>query len=98
MISRKRLVKVETALTPKQAVLLWLTEARHPGSPAEDQTNLAKLPLSEFPRSRINRQVAIAVRAAMKGQPEDLIAKAVRSAAMEADFLMMVALTVNQEI
>ena len=94
----KRLVKIQAALSPEQAALLWLQEARRTGSLAENSSALAKLPLSQSPRSRINRQVATAVRGAMKGQPAEQIDKAVRWAAMQAEFLVLLALKVNEEI
>jgi hypothetical protein len=97
MITTKRLVKIEGALSPEQTVLLWLRGARTCPF-AEYGRTLCHLPLSDFPRSRINRQVAGAVREAMKARPAELIEQAVRSAAMQADFLILLALTINEEV
>jgi hypothetical protein len=98
MSNPKRLVKIEAALSPQQAVILWLRGARLESSLAELNNRLTKLPLSETPRSRINRQVAGAVRVALKGRSTEMIEKAVRAAAMQADFLILLVLTVNEEI
>jgi hypothetical protein len=98
MSVRSRLRNVAKRLTPQQAALFWLKEAQRTGSLAEYQTRLAKLPLAQFPRSRINRQIIMAVREATKGQPPDLIHRAMRSAAIHADFLIMLILEVNKVV
>jgi hypothetical protein len=98
MINQKRLMKIEEALSPVQVVLLLIQRSRETQSFYEYCSNIASLPLSESPRSRVNTQVAGAVRNGMKGQPLELVQKAVRSAAMEADFLVLLAFRVNEEI
>ena len=98
MTTHNRLIKIQASLTPKQAVLLLISEAQKTGSLQEYASKWLKLPLAEFPRSRINRQVAIAVRTAMKDQSRELVEKAVRAAAMEADFLMVLFFAINEAI
>ena len=98
MTTHNRLIKIQASLTPKQAVLLLISEAQKTGSLQEYASKWLKLPLAEFPRSRINRQVAIAVRTAMKDQSRELVEKAVGAAAMEADFLMVLFFAINDAI
>jgi hypothetical protein len=95
---RSRLRKVALRLTPQQAALFWLKETQRTGSFAEYQRRVAKLPLAQFPRTRINRQITVAVREALKGQPPDLIRRTMRSAAIHADFLIMLILELNKVV
>jgi hypothetical protein len=98
MNKRPRTRRVEMKLTPQQAVLFWLREVQRAGSLTEYQRSLANLPLSQFPRSRINRQITVAVREALKDSSADLICRTTRSAAMQADFLILLILEVNQAV
>jgi hypothetical protein len=98
MSIQKRLVKIQGALRPEQAVLLLIREARETESFYLYCSGLYERPPSEFPRNRINREVASAIRLAMKGKSAESVEKAVRSAAMEADFLVLLAFKVNEEV
>jgi hypothetical protein len=98
MSIQKRLVKIQGSLRPEQAVLLLIHEARETESFYLYCSGLHERPPSECPCNRINREVASAIRLAMKGKPAELVEKAVRSAAMEADFLLVLAFRVNEEV
>src|SRR5205814_1683801 len=89
VISPSRLIRVESALTPKQAVLLWLRE-EHQGKTSDEYLRwMMEKPPSAAPRPRVERQVADATRAAMRGQDSNRVAQAVRQAQMHADFLIL---------
>src|ERR1041384_3446501 len=59
---KRRLEKVEAALTPKQAFLLWLEEARQDESYAPHVLAHRGQPMEEHPYRRLPRQVEQAVR------------------------------------
>jgi hypothetical protein len=88
MTYAKRLTTIESALTPKGAVLLWLKEAQK-----LDYLKFAEKvfegPAWQAPRSRIPKRVAQAVRDSLRKQraKPELIGKAVREARDQADFL-----------
>jgi len=85
----KRVSRIEVALTPKQAVMLWLSQEQQGRTSVEICRDLLQLPRSAAPRSKVGAQVAMAIRTAMKGQDSERIAQAVRQARMEADFLLL---------
>jgi hypothetical protein len=89
MINKKRLTQVETALTPKAAVLLWLRREHQGKTTREYIQGLVQLPASAAPRPRIGRQVAAATQSAMKGHDPDRIQRAAWQARMDADFLIV---------
>ena len=64
-----RFSRIELDMTPQQRVLHWLNDAKRAGPFAGFPSRLARAPLAETPRNQINRQIAAAVRDAMKGQP-----------------------------
>ena len=89
MLKQKRLIRIETSLTPKQAVMLWLRQ-EHQGKISHEYARwLIQRPPSAAPRPRVGKQVADAIRAAMKGQEPGRINHAVRQGQMYADFLIM---------
>jgi len=89
MLKQKRLIRIETSLTPKQAVMLWLRE-EHQGKVSDEYARwLIQRPASAAPRPRVGKQVADAIRAAMKGQEPARINQAVRQGQMYADFLVL---------
>jgi hypothetical protein len=83
----KRLDKVQGALTPKQAVSLWMEEAHRYPNLQEYVQFLRGQPEHEAPLSRLPDQVEDAVTESMKGQPKDVIATAVRRAVRDVVFL-----------
>jgi hypothetical protein len=58
----RRLAKIEAALSPKQAFLLWLEEAREHGSLAALVVSMKGQPIEEHPYQRLPRRVEQAVR------------------------------------
>jgi len=95
----KRLTRIETSLTPKQAVLLWLKETLPLGR--DDWTVRAwRAPLHETPRFRISLMVEKAVRKSLsqKGMKEEFIAHVVLEAQKEVDFLFVLISDVRQDL
>ena len=91
----KRLDKVEGSLTPKQAALLWLQEARQfPDSTAYSRS-LKDGPGAAFPLPTMERQVEASVRSAMKGQPRREVDAAVTRACRDVVFLFKLVTTAN---
>jgi hypothetical protein len=95
----KRLTRIETSLTPKQAVLLWLKEAQ--------QLDLKELleksftcPMHEAPPVRIPEMVEKAVcdTLSKKGMKPESIAHAALEAWKQADFLFVLLCDVQQEV
>jgi hypothetical protein len=93
------LVKVETSLTPKQAVLLWLKEAQQFDS-GEFLEKSFKGPMHEAPRVRIPEMAEQAVRDSLskKGMKPELISKAALEAWKQADFMFVLVHRLNEEI
>ena len=65
---KQRLGKVETALTPQQAVRQWLLEAHQYHSLAAYVAYLKTQPLAKYPLPRLSQQVADAVLAGHQGR------------------------------
>lgn len=100
MSADRRLAKLESALSPKTAVLLWLTEAHaFPALPAYVGW-LMDQPKSVAPLARIPEQVEAAVRASLRGAslrgaPRTSVEPAVARAVKEAIFLFELVLALN---
>jgi hypothetical protein len=99
MTLRQRLARIQTSLTPKQAVLLWLKEVQH----LENDDFLeksCKCPMHEAPRVRVPEMAAKAVRDSLstKGTKPELIARAELEAWKQADFLVVLVLKLNEEV
>src|SRR5450759_3236808 len=73
MIARRRLAKLEGALSPKAATLLWLTEAHGFGSLEAYVDWLVDQPADAAPFWRVPEQAEHAVRAAMRGEPRSAV-------------------------
>ncbi len=85
--TKRRISGIQAALTPKQAVILWMGEAqRFPGL-AECARFLLGQPLSAYPLDRLPAQVTRAVREAMKGHPRREVEIAVVQAVRDVQFL-----------
>jgi hypothetical protein len=94
----KRLLKVETALTPRQAIVLWLQEA-HAFPVITDYARwLHTQPETAYPLERLPRQVEEATRTAMKGQARDEVDRAVRMAIRDVVFLFHLHEEANRKI
>jgi hypothetical protein len=98
MIKQKRLTRIETSLTPKQAVLLWLRQEHQGRTSREYLRYTLQQPSSARPRTRVETQVINAIRPAMKGQEAGRIHQAVRQAQMYADFLILLVSRTNSVI
>lgn len=95
MSADRRLAKLENALAPKTAVLLWLTEAHaFPGLPAYVDW-LTDQPKAVAPLVRIPEQVEAAVCVSMRGAPRTSVEAAVARAVKEAVFLFELVLALN---
>jgi hypothetical protein len=98
MIKQKRLTRIETSLTPKQAVVLWLRQEHQGRTSMEYLRYMIQQPSSATPRTRVEGQVVDAIRAAMKGQEAGRIHQAVRQGQMYADFLILLVSRTNSVI
>ena len=72
----QRVAKLETGLTPKQAILLWFQEAHGFNTIFEYIHHLKSQPDSAAPIPRLTDQVAEAVKQTLKGHPREEIDKA----------------------
>ncbi len=88
MTLNRRLDKIERLLTPKQAVILWLQEIRQYRNGWEYVRFLATQPESAAPIYRITKQIDRNIRETMKGQPPQVVERAVRRAVRDVYFLI----------
>lgn len=98
MINQRRLTRIETSLSPKQAVLFWLRQEHQGKTSSEYLRWMLQRPASEAPRNRVELQVIDAIRAAMKGRETNQIYQAVRQGQMYADFLIVLVSRTNRVI
>ena len=91
----RRLAKLEASLTPQEAVLAWLAEAR--GMTFVDHARaIADAPVEASPLSVIGARVVAAVRAERKGQPRSEIERAALRAQGDAVFLFCLVVHLNR--
>jgi len=93
----QRLDRVESSLTPKQAVILWMQEAHQFPSLDDYVKSLAGKPESAFPLWRLPEQVEGAARDAMKGQAKPVVEAAVRGAVRDVVFLFFLHQQLNRK-
>jgi hypothetical protein len=98
MTLERRVEKLESALSPRTATLHWLAEAHAFGSPRAYLDWLLDQPGSAWPLNRVPAMAAAAAMAAMRGQPRESVAEAVRAAVRDALFLVDLVLEINAEI
>jgi hypothetical protein len=93
----KRLQRIETSLTPKQAVLLWLKGMLELGLVSYLEKSFAALP-NEAPRARIGEMVGQALRKSLSQQrmKPELMASVVRDAQKQADALIVLIRQLHQ--
>ncbi len=77
---KRRVEKLRTGLTPKQAILLWLQEAHAFNAIEEYVHHLKGQPDSAAPTNKLAGQVAEGVKQTLKEQPREEINRAVRQA------------------
>lgn len=82
-----RLGKISTALTPRQALLLWLEEAHQFPTMLGYNRTLVDKADPAFPLYRLPLQVERATRTAMKGEPHDQVERAIRQGIRDVCFL-----------
>ena len=94
----QRVAKLETGLTPKQAILLWFQEAHGFNTIFEYIHHLKSQPDSAAPIPRLTGQVAEAVKQTLKGHPREEVDKAVRQAYKDVLFLFFLHQQVNRKL
>jgi hypothetical protein len=95
MTAERRLAKLEGALSPKAATLLWLAEARQFGSLPAYVAWLIDQPISVAPLERVPAQARAGALAAMRGQPREAVQEAAHRAVRDAVFVVELVLKVN---
>jgi hypothetical protein len=91
----RRLAKLEGALSPRAATLLWLAEAHQFGSLPAYVKCLIDQPLSAAPLERVPAQARAAAVEVMRGQPREVVREAGRQAVGQAVFLVQLVLQLN---
>ena len=94
----QRVAKLETGLTPKQAILLWFQEAHGFNTIFEYIHHLKSQPDSAAPIPRLTGQAAEAVKQTLKGHPREEVDKAVRQAYTDVLFLFFLHQQVNRKL
>jgi hypothetical protein len=89
---QRRLRAIELSLTPQQIVVVWLRDALQAGTWEDGARH------SPPYRSAVANAVFRAVTVSMKGQPEELIERAVLQARREADLLYMLVVHANTAV
>jgi len=94
----RRVEKLETGLTPKQAIMMWLQEA-HAFKNIEDYVrHLKKQTDSAAPLHKLPDQVAEGVKQTLKGKPREEIDRAVHQAYKDVLFLFFLHQQVNGKV
>jgi hypothetical protein len=93
--AERRLAKLEGALSPKAATLLWLAEAQQFGSLPAYVNWLIDQPVSAAPLERLPTQARAGVLEAMRGQPRESVREAAHQAVRDAIFLVELVLKIN---
>jgi hypothetical protein len=96
--NRKRLDRIASALTPKQAVLAWIVESQRFDSRAAYGKHIAKQPFSDHPFRRLADQVADGVRESLRGKPNQIINEAVLKNLRETAFLYSLRLSLEERV
>ena len=83
----RRLDKLESNLTPKQAALLWMAEAHNFDTPEGYALHMKNQPHSAWPLRRLGDQMRVSVEQSRKGKPAVGIDLALRRAYLDVAFL-----------
>ena len=95
MTAQQRLARLEGALSPRGATLLWLTDAHQfPTLPAYVGW-LIDQPKEAAPLWRVPEQAETAIRGVMRGEPREAIRQAVRQTIRDAVFLVELVIRLN---
>lgn len=95
MTAERRLAKLEGALSPKAATLLWLEEAQQFGSLPAYVDWLIDQPISAAPLERVPGQARAAAVEALRGLPRETVREAAHQAIRDAIFLVELVLRLN---
>jgi hypothetical protein len=95
MTAERRLVKLEGALSPKAATLLWLVEAQQFRSLPAYVNWLLEQPISAAPLERVPAQARAGAVEALRGQPREVAREAAHQAVRDAIFLVELVLKLN---
>jgi hypothetical protein len=93
--AERRLAKLEGALSPKAATLLWLAEAHEFGSLPAYVAWLIDQPISAAPLERVPEQARAAAIEAMRGQSREAVREASHQAVRDATFGVELVLRLN---
>jgi hypothetical protein len=74
---KRRVEQLESELSPKQAILVWLQDVQEFDNVYDYVRHLKTQPESVWPLVKLPKQVTDAVEKSLKGRPKDEIAKAV---------------------
>jgi hypothetical protein len=97
-MSNRRLDKLEGSLSPREAVIHWLTEACAYGSLPAYGTSLIDQPEAIQPFIAVPAQVEKAVWDSMRGQPSAFVKKVMREATGDTVFLLRLVIGLNVHI
>ncbi len=95
MTAERRLAKLESALSPRAATLLWLAEAHKFRSLPAYVEWLIDQPISAAPLERVPEQARAAAVEVLRGQPREAVREASRGAVRDAIFLVELVLRLN---
>ena len=98
MSTKRRVEKLETNLTPKQAILLWVQGAHAFNGVVEYVHHLKTQPDNARPIDKLTAQVAEGVKQTLKGKPREEIDRAVRQANKDVLFLFFLHQQVNAKL
>ena len=96
--AKRRLDQLESGLTPKQAILLWLQEAHAFRGIEEYVRHLKTQPDGFWPIDKLTTQVEQRVKQRLKGKPQDEVDPAVRQAYKDVLFLFFLHQQVNGKL
>ena len=94
----KRLEAIESSLTPKQAVLLWMEEAHRFNSINEYVLSLLEGPDSAYPLYRLPDQIEKSAKEMMKGRPRSETSKFIQEKVRDVIFLFFLHHEANKRI
>ena len=95
MTAEHRLAKLEGALSPKAATLLWLAEAQQFGSLPAYVDWLIDQPMSAAPLERVPMQARAGAIEALRGHPREAVRDAAHGAVRDAIFFVELVLRLN---
>ena len=95
MTAQQRLARLEGALSPRGATLLWLTDAHQFPTLSAYVGWLIEQPKEAAPLWRVPEQAETAIRGVMRGEPRETVRQAVRQVVRDAVFLVELVIRLN---